>query len=352
MAYGTLSTLDTLAAVRQSVVAFGEDRAWDSISQALEAHNNQVNEMLSSLIERTTDTRRSYGTGDTKSMDEMDQWGQADAQKISAAVTSDFPLRRFGNSLQWTRQWMASNSAAQLAAEIAAIFDADRNQIIRQAKRAIFTSTTNSSYVDYLGFPAGVTLTIRAFANNDGAGYPVGPNGEVFATSHNHYLANATLTTTAATNLITAVQEHYNSGQPVVVINSADEASWRGLTGFVALVDPRVTINANANQPYLRANYSDLYNRDIGYYGNALIRIRPWAIANYAFAYIEGQKPVLAMRVPSQAPQFGDLQFLYEDERLPLRARSYERQFGIGVWQRVGGAVLQFSNGTYQIPTI
>jgi hypothetical protein len=352
MAYGTLSTLDTLAAVRQSVVAFGEDRAWDSISAALDAHNNQVQEMLGSLIERTTDTRRSYGTGDTKSMDEMDQWGQGDAQKISAAVTSDFPLRRFGQSLQWTRQWMASNSAQQLAAEVAAIFDADRNQIIRQAKRAIYTSTTNSSYVDYLGFPAGVTLTIRAFANNDGAGYPVGPNGEVFATSHNHYLANATLTTTVATNLITAVQEHYNTGQPVVVINSADEATWRALTGFVALVDPRVTLNQNANQPILRANYTDLYNRDIGYYGNALIRIRPWAIANYAFAYIEGQMPVLAMRVPSQAPQFGDLQFNYEDERLPLRARSYERQFGIGVWQRVGGAILQFNSGSYTTPTI
>lgn len=352
MAYGTLSTLDTLAAIRQSVVAYGEDRAWDSISQALEAHNNQVNEMMGSLIERSTDTRRSYGTSDTKSMEEMDQFGQGDAQKVTAGVTNDFPLRRFGNSLQWTRQWMASNSAQQLASEIAAIFDADRNQIIRQAKRAIFTSTTNSSYVDYLGFPAGTTLVIRAFANNDGSGYPVGPNGEVFATSHTHYLANATLTTTVATNLITAVQEHYNSGQPVVVISSTDEAAWRALTGFIALVDPRVTINANANQPILRANYTDLYNRDIGYYGNALIRIRPWAIAGYAFAYIEGQSPMLVMRVPSQAPQFGDLQFLYEDERLPLRARSYERQFGIGVWQRVGGAVLDFGHGSYTLPSI
>ena len=352
MAYGTLSSLDTLAAIRQSVVAYGEDLAWQSIEVALQAHNSQVNEMMGALIERTTDTRRSYGTGDVKTMDEMDQWGQADAQKISAAVTSDFPLRRFGQSLQWTRQWMASNTAAQLAAEISAIFDADRNQIIRQTKRAIYTATTNSSYVDYLGYPANVTLTIRAFANNDGAGYPVGPNGEVFATSHNHYLANATLTTTAATNLITAVQEHYNTGQPVVVINSADEASWRGLSGFVALIDPRVTLNANANQPILRANYTDLYNRDIGYYGNALIRIRPWSVANYAFAYIEGQAPPLVMRVPSEAPQFGDLQFLYEDERLPLRARSYERQFGVGVWQRVGGAVLQFNNGSYSTPTI
>jgi hypothetical protein len=351
MAYGTLSTLDTLAAVRQSVIAYGEDLAWQAISVALDAHNSQVNEMMGALVERTTDARRSYGTGDTKTMDELDQWGLSDAQKISAAVTVDFPLRRYGNPLQWTRQWMVSNSAAQLAAEVTAIFDADRNNIIRQVKRAVYT-TANSTFIDKLGYPANVSLAVKAFANNDGSGYPLGPNGETFATSHNHYLANATLTTTVATNLITAVQEHYNTGQPVVVINSADEAGWRALTGFVALVDPRVTLNTAANQPILRANYTDLYNRDIGYYGNALIRIRPWAIANYAFAYIEGQAPVLAMRVPSQAPELGNLNFNYEDERMPLRARNYERQFGVGVWQRVGGAVLQFNNGTYSTPTI
>jgi hypothetical protein len=351
MAYGTLSTLDTLAAVRQSVLQFGEDRAWEAISVALDAHNSQVNEMRGNFVDQTTDARRSYGTGDSKQMDEMDQWGQADAQKISAAVTVDFPLRRYGNSLQWTRQWMQSNSAAQLAAEVAAIFDADRLNVLKQIKRAIFLSS-NTTFIDKLGFPANISLAVKAFANNDGSGYPLGPNGEVFATSHTHYLANATLTTTAATNLIVAVQEHYNSGTPVVVINAADEAAWRALTGFNGYVDTRVTLNANANQPVTRLNYSDLYNRAIGIYSNAEIRVRPWAIANYAFAYIEGQAPVLAMRVPSQAPELGNLQFNYEDERLPLRARSYERQFGVGVWQRVGGAVLQFNNGSYQQPTI
>ncbi len=350
MAYGTLSTLDTLASVRQSVVAFGEDRAWESISAALDSHNAQFQEMLGTLVDRTTDARRSYGTADTKSMDEMDQWGQSDAQKISAAVTTDFPLRRYGNSLQWTRQWMMSNTVAQLAAEVSAIMDADRSNLIKQVKRAVFTST-DSTFVDKLGVPANVSLTVRAFANNDGVGYPVGPNGEVFATSHTHYLANATLTAAALTSAVTAVQEHYNSGTPVIVINSADEAAVRALTGFVAYVDPRLTLNANANQPLQRVNFANTYNREIGLFGAAVVRIKPWGIANYAFVYIEGQSPPLAMRVPP-FEELGNLNLQYEDERLPLRARSYERQFGIGVWQRVGGAVLQFNNGTYQIPTI
>lgn len=351
MAYGTLSTLDTLASIRQSVIAFGEDRAWTSIEAAFAAHNAQFEDMLGSLVERTTDARRSYGTGDVKVMDEMDQWGQSDAQKIAPSLPVDFPLRRYGNSLQWTRQWMGSNTVAQLAAEVTAIMDADRSNLLKQVKRAVFTST-NSTFTDKLGVPANVPLNLKAFANNDSTAYPVGPNGEVFATSHQHYLANATLTDTVAGNLVTAVQEHFNSGTPVIVINSADEAAWRALTNFKALIDPRLSINMNANQPIsVRLDMANTYNRLIGFYGAAEVWIRPWAIANYAFAYLRGQEPPLVMRVPG-FEGLGDLQLQYEDERLPLRARSYERQFGIGVWIRVGGAILQFSNGSYQIPTI
>lgn len=350
MAYGTLSTLDTLASIRQSVVAFGEDRAWDSIEQALAAHNAQWTDMLGTLVDRTTDARRSYGTGDVKVMDEMDQYGLPDAQKIAPSLPVDFPLRRYGSSLQWTLQWMRSNTVSQLAAEINAIMDSDRSNLLKQVKRAVFTST-NATFTDKLGVPANVPLNLKAFANNDGSAYPVGPNGETFATSHTHYLANATLTDAVAANLVTAVQEHFNSGTPVISINSADEAAWRALTNFKPLIDPRLSLNLNANQPLVRLDYANTYNRLIGYYGAAEVWIRPWMIANYAFAYLRGQEPPLAMRVP-QFEGLGDLNLVYEDERHPLRARSYERQFGIGVWIRIGGAVLQFSNGAYQIPTI
>ncbi len=52
---------------------------------------------------------------------------------------------------------------------------------------------------------------------------------------------------------------------------------------------------------------------------------------------------------------FGSLQLVYEDESHPLRAKSYEREFGIGVWTRTGAAVLFVdagSAGAYVSPTL
>jgi hypothetical protein len=51
----------------------------------------------------------------------------------------------------------------------------------------------------------------------------------------------------------------------------------------------------------------------------------------------------------------GDLQLVYEDDNHPLRARAYEREFGISVWNRVGAAVLYIdagSGGSYVAPTL
>ena len=350
MAFGTLSTLDTLSAIRQSVAEFGEDRAWESISVALEARNRQLTDMQSTLMERTTDAQRAYGTGDVKSMEELDQFGLPSAQKITAGVTVGFPLRRYGSSLQWTRQFMMSNTVAHVAAEVQAIIDADKANVIRAAKQAIFTST-NATFIDKLGTPANVSLAVKAFVNNDGLNLPVGPNGETFATSHTHYLGSATLTAAAVTNLVTTVQEHYNSGTPVIYISQTDEAAMRALTGFVADVDVRITQPQTATYAGNGLDIANLYDRRIGLFGAAEVYIKPWMIANYAFCYVQGAPPPLVMRVPTFAG-LGDLQLNSEDERNPLRARTYERQFGVGVYNRTNGAVLYFANATYAIPVI
>lgn len=349
MAFGTLSSLDSLAAIRQSVAQFGEDNAWTSIDAALTAYNRQIDAMTADLMERTTDTQRAYGTMDVKVMEELDQWGSPDAQKVTAGVTVGFPLRRYGAALQWTRQAMTVMSVSQLAAEVDAIATADRRNIIRAAKVALFNSVS-ASFVDKLGNPANVTLALKPLLNNDGLGVPVGPNGEVFATSHTHYLANATLTAAAVTNAVVTVQEHYNTGTPVIYISQTDEAAFRALTGFVADVDARIVQPSTATYSTSPVVVANLYDRRIGLFGAAEVWIKPWMIANYLFVYVQGAPVPLAMRIPAMGS--ADLELVYDDERHPLRARGYERKFGISAWNRTNGAVLYFASGTYAVPTI
>ena len=149
MPYGTLSVLDTLAAAQQSVVAYGEDRAWSEISAALQAHNAQVSELTGLLMETTEDRQRRYGTPDSMVMTEVDEFGRADAQKIAAGSTIGFPLRLYSIALQWTRKYFQNATTQELAAQVDAAFDADVKAVQREIKRALFLPT-NYTFTDAL----------------------------------------------------------------------------------------------------------------------------------------------------------------------------------------------------------
>jgi hypothetical protein len=140
------------------------------------------------------------------------------------------------------------------------------------------------------------------------------------------------------------VQEHYNTGKPVLYISQTDEAAFRALTGFTAYVDARMVQPSTATYASGALEIANLYDRAIGVFGAAEVWIKPWAIANYIFGYIQGPPPPLVMRQPTFAA-LGELNLVTEDERYPLRARGYERQFGMGVWNRTNGAVLYFAGG-------
>ena len=351
MAFGTYSTLDVLESNQQSVIEYGVNNVWQSFTVTLAAHNRTMADMSGDLWVPSTDTRRAYGGGDTQVMQESDQFGAPAAQKISAGITVDLPLRRFVIGAQWSRQAFEMMSVAQLTADFTAKMSADRLNLINGAKRALFTAT-NYSFVDYLGRPAGVTLNVKALVNNDGSALPVGPNGETFATSHTHYLANATLTAAVLTNLVTTVQEHYNSGTPVIIINQADEAAVRALAGFSAIADVRLIQPGGGTAVYARGtlDVANLYDRQIGLFGAAEVWVKPWGIANYALCYMRGQTP-LVMRQPIFGPA-GDFRLVADNDGYPMFGQAFERQVGFGVWQRTAAAVLYFAGGAYVSPTI
>jgi hypothetical protein len=349
MAYGTLSVLDTLAASQQTVAAYGEDRAFESIELARNAHNQIFRDMVAGFVEISTDRQRRYGGQQDMVMDEVDEFGRGDAQKIPAGVTVGFPLRLFDVSVQWTRKFMQVSSVSELAAQFTATQTAHIKALQREIKRAVFTST-NSTFVDRL--VDNVSLAVKAFNNNDSTELPPGPQGQTFATSHQHYIARVgTLAASDISAVIGLVIEHYNTGQPMLFINQAQEAAVRGFTSnFTPYMDRRIIVGSGTTVAAGALDPINLYNRAIGLFDGAEVWVKPWVPANYMFAFVDGAPKPLVLRERSAGSS--GLQIAAEDEAYPLRARTLEAEFGVGVWNRTNGAVLYVGGTSYVIPTI
>lgn len=353
-AYGTISVLDSLAATNQSVVEIGENVVWAQVQAALTAHNEVVTELMADFVETTTDRRRRYGGNDEMVMEDIDEFGRPDAQKITAAADVDFPLRKFGASLQWTADSLEVMSGAQMAANVTAMQDADMRAFQREIKRAVFRAT-NYTAVDRL--VDGTSLAVKRLVNADSAVIPLGPNGETFdGATHTHYLATASFIAANMDSLILSVIEHHPTGVARVYINRAQETAVRALAGFTAYLDARLVAGGGATGVTATRSLDsfDLNNREIGVYSaggvSAIVTVKPWVPASYLFAWVEGAPRPVVRRIRNA--NRANLRLVAENEAHPLRARSYEREHGFGVWNRTNGAVLYTGGGTYTDPTL
>jgi hypothetical protein len=357
MSYGTLSVQDLLA-TQKTIAEIGVDQVYLAIQMALDAHNSLLREKVNFLCESTTDRQRRYGGPDQMTMDEIDEFGTPDAQKIAAGQTVGFPLRLYGIAVQWTRKYFENAGANEFAAEFVATQDADVKNMDKQIRRAIF-NPTNTTFVDRL--VDNVTIYPKAFANADGAPLPVGPNGEVFnGATHTHYIGTTSgvLGSWSAADvqaLIETVVEHYAMGSPKLLINRAQEAAVRGMSGFIPYqpvqVVPAIT-SAYVAPSSQALDTQQLYNRAIGIIGNqaAEVWVKPYINAGWVFAFLDGGPKPLCVRERRLGTM--GLVIAAEDEEYPLRARSLENEYGVAVWNRVNGAVQYLSGTSYTAPVV
>jgi hypothetical protein len=350
MAYGTYASADTLATTQQSIVAYGEDRAWADIEALLAAHNQITDEMRGNLIELTTDRQRRYGSQDSMTMQKVDEFGRAYAQKITAGSTVGFPLEGYEIATQWTRLYFENATGAEMFAQVTAIKDADVSALQNSIKNALF-GASNFTFVDRR--VDGVSLAVKRLVNADSASIPVGPSGTTFVgATHTHYLARVgTLAASDISAVVNTVIEHHAVGRARLYIARADEAAVRAFTSNFLAYSPVTVVNNTAgviaNGTLEITNPND---RAIGLWDQiAEVSVKPWMPANYMFAWVDGAPAPLVMRVRNNA--MGNLQPFYEDEVHPLRARAWGREYGMGAWTRTNGAVLYIGGTTYVSPS-
>jgi hypothetical protein len=349
MPTGTYDISTLLATRFQSAAAFGLDTIQQVLEADVAAHNAIVTEMVGGLCEVTSDRQRRYGTSASGEMVEVDEYGRSQTQVERPGATVGFPMRLFQFGLGWTGKYFETHTPADMAVMVQSAQKAHLRGVQREIKRAVYLSA-NYTFNDFL--VDRVDLAVKRFLNADSAGIPDGPNGEIFdGATHTHYDANAGLTADATKAVINDVIEHGHGNSVKLAISRTDETTVRGLTGFVAYPDPRIIYRAS-NTPGTTLDISRLDNRAIGIFEGAEVWVKPWAIANYMFAWDDSDpnKP-LAYRQREQQTLQG-LRIAATLNTHPLYAQYMEAEFGVGVWTRTNGAVLYFGGGGYVNPTI
>lgn len=348
--YGTLTTLDTLRTTQQTVIGFGEDRVWETLDAALAAHRALLAEKVSELVEVTSDRLRRHGGNATVEMVQMDQFGTPDVQKVSVGYNIGFPLRLYGSAVQWTRKYFQIVPVAEFVKQFEAHLDADVRMVDYAIRKALFTPT-NYTFKDVL--IDNVDLPVKALMNADSSAIPIGQDGTTFdGSSHTHYSGTGSLTAANMTSLWQNVAEHYETGSIRIYINSASESAVRAFTSnFVPYTPVSVTPASTVTHISRDVNYMMLKNRPIGLFDSvAEVWIKPWIPANYMVALRIGDSRPLALR--TRSGQFDGLQVVSDFESYPLRARTVEHEYGVGVQDRFAAAVLKTDNATYSSPTL
>lgn len=350
---GVYDIQSLLAARFTSVNDFGFENIREILNQELMLHNMEMLDVVSEFGEVTTEKQGINGSSTDVKAQEVGTMGRGATQEEEPGSTVGFPLKKYQWPTSWTKAWLSRHTAADMAVKQQSIQTSHRRQLVNEVKRAMFESS-NYSFIDI--HTNRTQIDVKRLYNADGTRIPNSPQSgdTIDGSTHTHYLANATLTTTVADQLLQTVREHGVENSMSIAINVADEQSWRGLTGFVPLQHPDLEVfrnNTAPDVPFQRLDPSVFTNRIIGRYSDALVWLKSWGIPNYALAWDSAQGKTCGFRQDTATTLQG-LQFQEEVAFHPLRIEFQEALFGVGVWNRGSAAVLYHAGGAYVDPSI
>lgn len=372
--FGTY-TLNDLLERNETIQEFGEDRMISAVRDALDAHNTTINAFITPLVAYSSDRQRPYGenVGETRVLGRrVDEFGAMDVMRPRVPEVEQgnigFPLERWQFAWQVTRDYVETRSPRDAALRLLGIQRGDLERIEYEVQNAFFNPVSNTTYRDQLIDQ--LNIPIRRLANGDGQMLPNGPKGEVFnPATHTHYVGRAggSLAATDIDALILNVIQHGISGQIRIYINVDQEAAVTAFPNFypfdaveVVVREPeRGTVTMRSPGPLIETvNPQNPENMAIGRW-NAKYEVatRPWVPSGYIIVMDTGKKPLVWRTRQNPSAAFGAqgraaLRIVGEHERFPLRAEWLEREFGIGVGDRLAAAILDTTGTSYTMPTL
>lgn len=320
-----------------------------AIYQSAEMYNRDLNAILDTLVETTTQRDSAFEIPTTGELQPLSENGTPIPTQNMLTITQGYPMFRGGDAWGFNREAFAKLTVRDYDKLVLATQMKDARWMFRALLGAIYTNVS-WTYKE----PGRTDLTVRGLAvSGDGSVY-LDQNGN--ATTADHYTGQAGAISNSA-NPYTAneaiLRAHpSNTGQIVAYIPPDLMADTMDLSGFypqasnngLVVFGSGVDLSAPGNSRFLRFG-----NEVLGVVSETVVVLSRRLPAGRVVSVVDGDKPLLMRQEPET-----DLQGL---RPVPVQVDSnfrkvdWYRKAGFAVRNPISMAVREIGDASYDIPT-
>lgn len=275
----------------------------------------------------------------------LDQRAQTDGHML--------PLKAYDRGLGWTWRYLEKAILEDVQADITAALNSIRDRYRVNILTRVLKRTDDSGAANGLG-SSGYSPGFATTAASTSVDFtPPDFGGKSFASTHEHYNANAGSSGAITTTELKAMREHlreHGHVEPYELLISADDrAVYEALSGFVFAIDSAVQQYASTAS-LATVRLADGY---IGYILGFKVRIMPGMPRYWHFGYksygINSPLNPVRIRTPKGFGGALDLRILTDGASPadPLRGLTVFTEFGVGVKDRTAGTTYYTNSGTW-----
>ena len=353
----TLATGVDVTVLRKFALADGTsvEVVAGQLAAALGALNGEFGTgIFSQLISFTDQLEENYRVGSSAGFELHTEYGRPDPQH-AATDGHMLPLRKWDRALGWTWDYLESARMEQIQADIADAVKDARDLFRVQVLTRLFKRGDDSGAAYGLG-TSGLSPGFATAAASTGVDFtPPAYGGVTFTTAHEHYvsIAGGAFTAAVFTDAKAELLEHGHMPPYMALVSPLDEATIRGLTGFIPVQQEGINYASTTTL----ASFGPEYDES-GYYIGTLndIRIRVTNGIPQYYAFVWKPYGALSQRNPLRIRVGRGQNRLAvtaaNDPRNgspahPLQYMMLRTQFGVGVGDRTNGTPRYVNNANW-----
>lgn len=315
------------------------------LNAALAAVNGEINNdpLWASMVSFTDIPTVSYRVGVSNGMEVHTEYGLPDPKR-AATEGHMLPLVKYDRGLGWTKDYLEDAIRDQIAADIADAAKDVRDRFRLSVLTRIFKRADDSGALVGLGASGYSPAFATTAASTNVDFVPPSMGGTSFQNTHEHYvtIAGGLFTAGVFSDAKAELREHGHEPPYDFIIGLSDEATVRGLTGFVGAAQTGITYANTVSVATVDSMADSNGNYFIGVIEDFRVRVVRGVPQYYGFAWKSygprSQRNPLRIRVRSGSS------FSAFAEPHPLASGAYplnymlvKAYFGVGVGDRTNG---------------